>query len=104
MVEHVFVGRAEQGGVPPEPVDDIAGEQAAFGVGEGHPRSEEGGVDPAPVDVSDEQHGSPRMFGHAHVDNIVLLEVDFAGAARAFEHHDVMVGGEAVVGFGDGLP
>ena len=54
MVEHVFVGRAEQGGVPPEPVDDIAGEQAAFGVGEGHPRSEEGGVDPAPVDVSDE--------------------------------------------------
>ena len=44
------------------------------------------------------------MFGHAHVDDIVLLEVDFAGAARSFEHHDVMVGGKAVVGFGDGLP
>ena len=98
------MGRAEQGGVPPEPVDDIAGEQAAFGVGEGHPRAEEGSVDAAPVDVPDEQHGSPRMFGHAHVDDIVGLEVDFAGAACAFEHHDVMACGEAVVGFGDGFP
>ena len=104
MSQHVVVRGPEQGCVPPESVDDISREQSAFGVGEGHPCSEEGGVDPAPVDVSDEQHGSPRMFGHAHVDDIVLLEVDFAGAARAFEHHDVMVGGEAVVGFGDGLP
>ena len=104
VVEQVLMRGAEQGGVPPEAVDEVAGEQAAFGVGEGHPCAEEGGVDPAPVDVPDEQDRGAGVVGHPHVHEVVAFEVDLSGAARAFEDHDVVLGGEGVVGFGNGAP
>ena len=104
MSQHVVVRGPEQGCVPPESVDDISREQSAFGVGEGHPCTEKGGVEAAPVDVPDEQHRCPSVIGHAHVDQIVALEVDLAGAARAFKNDDVAFGREAVIRVGDGGP
>ena len=44
------------------------------------------------------------MGGHAHVDDVVLLEVHLAWAACPFQDHDLVPVGQRVVGVAHGLP
>ena len=52
----------------------------------------------ARVDVAHQQHGRLRHLCHAHVGQIVGLQVDFRGAARTFDDHDVEVLGKRIEG------
>jgi hypothetical protein len=52
----------------------------------------------APVDVGDQQHGRARQLGHAHVDDVVGPQVRLRRAARALDHHDVVLGGQRAIG------
>ena len=52
----------------------------------------------ATVDVAHKQHGGGRHFGHAHVHDVVVLEVDLGRAACTFDDHDVVTRGQVIVG------
>ena len=45
-----------------------------------------------------------RIAGHAHIDDVVGLEVYLRRAARALKHHHVSFGRKAAVGAAHGLP
>ena len=52
----------------------------------------------ARIDVAYQQHGCLCHLGHAHVGQVVGLQVDFRRAACAFDDHDVEVLGKRVEG------
>ena len=98
------MGRFQKGSVPPELVDEPARQQGALLLFQGHPCAQQRGIDPAAIDVAHQQHRGLRVGGHAHVDDVVLLEVHLAGAACPFQDHDLVPVGQRVVGVAHGLP
>ncbi len=59
--------------------------------------ADERGEDAAAVDVAHHQHRGAGVPGHPHVDDVVALEVHFAGRAGPFQHDGVELGGQRVV-------
>jgi len=55
--------------------------------------ADKGGIHAAAVDVTDEQHRGVGITGHGHVDDVMALEIDLGRAARAFQHHHVVLCG-----------
>ena len=62
----------------------------------------ETGKDTAPVDITGQQHRRAYHTGHAHVDEIIFLEVDFRGTARALDDDDIVFRCQGVKCFLDG--
>lgn len=52
----------------------------------------------APVDVSHQENGGVHQLCQTHVDDVILLQIDLSGTARALDDEDVILLGEAVVG------
>ena len=93
--------RLQDGHVPPELVDDGPLDPGPLvGLQKGHGAIELG-KDAAPVDVPHQEHGGVGQLRHAHVHDVVLLEVDLRGAARALQHDDVEFLLQAAVGLHD---
>ena len=88
--------RREQGGVASKFVYDVPLYQGPlFRVQEDH------GADQlreyaTPVYVSHQQDGCIGMKGHPHIDDVVLLEVDFRGASGTLDHYHVVVGPQSI--------
>ena len=59
---------------------------------------------PAAVNIRRQQHPCAGVGGHAHIHNVMGLQVDFRRTARPFQHHHVHFGGKAVIGGGHSLP
>ena len=60
-----------------------------------------------PVDIAYQQHRGIHQLGHAHIHNVLLLQIDFRRASRALDDDDVVFRRQAVVGLqnlGDELP
>ena len=55
----------------------------------------------APVDVPDQQHRRIHQLCQAHVDDVVLLQVDLRRAARALDDDDVVFRRQALIGLQD---
>ena len=62
------------------------------------------GEDAAPVYVASQQYRGAGVQGHPHIDDFVLLEVDFGRAARALDDYHVVLRPEGVQRAGDALP
>ena len=84
-------------GVSAELVDDEALDHGAVCVVEQPERAVELGEDAARVDVAREQHRRAHHVGHAHVDEVVLAQVDLGGAAGPLDDDDVGLGGKLVI-------
>ena len=88
--------RVEQRRVSAKFVDDEPTHQRTlFGLQQRN-RAVESGEHAAAVDVPDEKHGGVRIARNAHIDDVVLREVDLGGAAGAFDHHDVVRGTKSI--------
>ena len=62
----------------------------------------ETGKDAAPVDVTGQQHRRAYHTGHAHVDEIIFLEVDFRGTARALNDDNIVFRRQGIICLPDG--
>ena len=76
-----FQPRLQNGPVAPEFVDHHALDAAALVLLQQRHRAVELGEHAAPVDVAHQQHRRVHQLGKAHIDDIILLEVDLRGAA-----------------------
>ena len=61
----------------------------------------EGGEHAPPVDVAAEQHRRFGHAGHAHVDDVVFLEVDLRRRTGALNHNDVVFFLQRMIGLHD---
>ena len=52
---------------------------------------------PAAVDVGHQDHRALRHFGHAHIDDIAVAQVNFRWAAGPFQHQRLILPGQALV-------
>ena len=86
--------RIEQGGVAPEPVDDIAAEPCRIGGRQHMARAGDRRDDPAPVDVGDQHHRQPGRLGEAHIGDVALAQVDLRSAAGPLDQDEVGIGRE----------
>ena len=87
----------EDGLVAAELVDDEALHVAPLLVVEQHERAEQLREHTATIDVARQQHGRFRHLGHAHVHDVVVLEVDFGRTARTFDDDDVEAACQIVI-------
>ena len=78
-VFHHADARVEEGKVTAKFINEEATDEVLFGGVEESDGAEEGGEDAAAVDVADEDAGCVGELGHAHVDDVMLLEIDFGG-------------------------
>ena len=87
--------------IPPEFVDNQAADQLLLvGLQQLH-RAVEGGEHAPPVDVPRQEHRGVGQLGHAHVDEVVLLQVDLRRAPRPLDDDDVILPGKGGKGFHD---
>ena len=96
-----FQARLQNGLVAPEFVDHRAldpGPLVFFEKGHGAVELSEHA---APVDVTYQKNGGVHHFGKAHVDNVLILEVNLGGAARSLDDDDVIFSGKGMVAFHD---
>ena len=98
--QHIQAG-LEDADVAAEFIDDDAFDHGAFFRVEEHDRAVHGREDAAAVNIGHEQDGRLGHAGHAHVDDILVLQVDFRRAAGAFNDNDVVLGAQGVKGFLD---
>ncbi len=61
-------------------------------------RAVEGGEHAPPVDVAPQQHRGVRFGRHAHVDDVVLVQVDLRRAPGPLDHDDVVLRRQGAVG------
>ena len=91
--------RLQNSPVPPEFVDNGALDPCPLlFLQQGHGAVELGKHAP-PVDVPHQKDRGIHQLGKAHVYNILLLQVDFRGAARPFDDDDVVFRGQGTVAF-----
>ena len=81
--------RGEDRALAPELVHDQAAHAHAVGGVEERECPHERREDPAPVDVADEQHASLGEPRDAHVDDVVVAQVDLRRAPRALDQHEL---------------
>ena len=62
-----------------------------------HHRAVQGREHAAAVDIAHEQHGCVCELRHAHIHDVILFQVDFRRAARAFYDDDVILSGKTFV-------
>ena len=58
----------------------------------------------AAVDVGDQEDGRTEMLCHAHIDDIICLEVDLGGTARPLDHEQIIRGTQTIQRHLNGLP
>ena len=97
-------GRVQQRGVPAKLVEYKTGHPRPFRPRQQRHGARQGREGPAPVNVGHKGHMGTGITGHAHVHDIVRLEVDLGRAARPFQHHHVGFGRQTAVGAPHGLP
>ena len=83
-------GRQERD-IPAEFIDHKPLDKRAFLLVEQFECPDEGSECTAAVDVRDEEYGCVQMFCYAHIDNIVRLEIDLGGTARALDHDQLVL-------------
>ena len=69
--------------------DKAANARAIFGF-EQFQRAKQRCENAAAIDVADQQAGGIGGMGHAHVDDIVLAQIDLRRRARAFEQNQLI--------------
>ena len=94
--------RGQNTAVTPEFIDDRALDPGFFILLQQGDGTVKLGEHAAPVDVAHQQHRRVHQLGQAHVDNVLLLQVDLGGTACPLDDDDVIVGGQAVVGLQNG--
>ena len=97
-------GGIQQACIAPELVENKAPYTPPFSAGEQGHGASQGRKGPATVNIRHQGHMRPGITGHAHVYNVVGLEVNFGRAARPFKHHHVHICGQTAVGAAHGLP
>jgi hypothetical protein len=89
----------EQRSVATEAVQDKAVQRASQVVGQQGPSSVQMRERAAAVDVGDEQAREAaeiaRLARGAEIDVVLRCEIDLRGRARAFDHHEIAIGGHA---------
>lgn len=101
LLHHLDAG-VEQADVATELVDDEgANARSVFG-GEELDGAVEGGEDAASVYVSNEEAVGFGGMSHAHVDDVVVAEVDLGGGAGTLQEDEVVGGGEPAIALDDG--
>ena len=94
-----FDARSEQGQVAAKLVDgEAADARAVFGV-EQCQRAGERSEHAAAIDIAHQQALGIGRMGHAHVDDVVLAQIDFRWRAGAFEQHQIVGLGQFPVAF-----
>ena len=86
-------GAVEQRLVAAELVDDVSLDERSLGVLKQFMGADDCSDDAAPVYVAQQHDGHAGGTGEAHVGDVALAQVHFRGAARAFDNHQVGVGG-----------
>ena len=94
-----FEPRFQNGAVTAEFVDNNALDAPSVLFTLQRDRAVELGEHAAAVDVAHQQHRRIHHAGKAHVDDVVFLQVDLRGAARALNNDDVILTRKALVGF-----
>ena len=97
-------GGRQEAHVTAKLVDDKALDERTLLRVEQFQRPHKGGKRTAAVDVSDQEDGRAKMLCHAHIDDIVCLEIDLGGAARALDHEQIIRGTQAIQRHLNGLP
>ena len=90
--------RLKQRNIPPEFIDDGARNTSAFLRLQQRHRTIELGKYPAGVNVPHQQHRRIYQLCKAHVDDIICLQIDLRRTARTFDHDDIILTFQTVVG------
>ena len=89
LFEYLHAG-AENAAVSAEFVDDYRFYHVLLGRFQQLHRADELRENSAPVDVADQKDRGFREPCHAHIHNVVSLEVQLGGTSRAFDHDYVV--------------
>ena len=93
-----FEPRFQNGAVTAEFVDNNALDAPSVLFTLQRDRAVELGEHAAAVDVAHQQHRRIHHAGKTHVDDVVFLQIDFRGAARALDDDDVVLACQALIG------
>ena len=91
--------RLEQGDVAAEAVDDEADDAIALRFGEAGQGADDVGEHAAAVDVRHQHHRAVHAFRETHVGDVPVAQVDFGRAARALDHHRLVLRQQARMRF-----
>jgi hypothetical protein len=97
LLQHDNAG-IKNGLIPAEFVDDKAFEQGLFIGLQQHLCAQKLRKHAAAVNIPRQKNRGSDSLREAHVDDIILFQIDLGGASRAFDHDDVVLRGERVVG------
>ena len=89
ILQHFEAG-AQNLHAPAELVDHRALDVGPLLLGHQHHRTVKGGKHPAAVNIPGQQHRRTGHFGHAHIDDILCLEVDLRRASRPLDDQDIV--------------
>ncbi len=101
---HLLQTGVEQGGIATKLVDQEAGDAGSFLLFQKLPCPDQLSKDPTPFNIGYQNDDGVGMVGHAHVDQIVIAQVDFGRAPGAFQDDGIIVSGQPAVRFRDGSP
>ena len=104
QVFYLLNTRVKQRNIATKFIDDDPFHPRPLAIVQKRQRAVDGGKDAASVNVRHEEHRALRHFGHPHVDDIAIAQVNLRRAARAFQHQHVILPGQAVIDVADLLP
>ena len=93
--------RIQDGLVAPEFVDDKTLEQGLLVRIQQHLRAQKLGKDPAAVNVAGQQDRCADGFCQAHVDDVILFQIDLGGAPGALNDNDIILRSQRPIGLQD---
>jgi hypothetical protein len=87
----------EQAPIATELVDDVAGEQSPFRIGQQRMRPDQLGNDAAALDIADQRHRNVGCESKAHIGDVAVAQIYLCRAAGAFDEDKVRGRREAIV-------
>ena len=100
LLEHDNAG-IKNGLIPAKFVDNKTFKQGLFIGLQQHLCAQKLREDAAAVNIPRQKDRGSDRLREAHVDDIILFQIDLGGASRAFDHDDVVLRGERLVGLQD---
>src|SRR5207244_13108619 len=81
-----------------------AGDALSFLLFQKFPCSDQLSKDATPFNIGYQNDDGVSMMSHAHVNQIVIAQIDLGGAAGALQDYGIIIGGQPAVRFRNGSP